>query len=184
MTSPSSNTNDQANVSVATKIFAEYGGFIYGVIRYKVKDKALVDDLYQDFFLSLVSNPIPSSVRNIKSYLYRAVKNDIIDAGRKIERYRNLKNYYANNYPINKDSSKNAFINEERANEIFKLIGGKLTPSEARAITLRYKNDCSIKEVAQKMDVKKESVSRYICTGLNKIRRFLNVKRGSQNDGF
>lgn len=180
------NIDERANVSLAAKIFAEYGEFIYRVIRYKAKNETLADDLYQDFFLSLVSNPVPPGVKDIKRYFYKAINNDIIDASRRIKRYQNLKKNYAHyaNYSINKNGSENAFINEGQINEIFELIGGKLTPREAKAITLRYKNDCSIEEVSQKMGVKKKSVSRYICTGLNKIRQLLNVKRGKQNDRF
>ena len=186
MTLPNANIDERANVSLAAKIFAECGEFIYRVIRYKVRNETLADDLYQDFFLSLVSNPVPPGVKDIKRYFYKAINNDIIDASRRIKRYQNLKKNYAHyaNYSINKNGSENAHINKGQINEILKLIGGRLEPREAKAITLRYKNGCSIEEVSQKMGVKKESVSSYICTGLNKIRQFLNVKRGSQNDKF
>ncbi|MHC4740116.1 MAG: RNA polymerase sigma factor [Planctomycetota bacterium] len=178
MALPSAHNNDQANVKKAAGIFNEYGEFIFSVILYKVQDKTLAEDLYQDFFLSIVSNPVPPDVRNIKSYLYKSLKNDVIDAGRRTERYRNMKSGYAEytGCVINKKSSRNAFNNEERTDEIFELIGGNLTPSEARAITLRYKKDRSIGEIAKEMNVKKESVSRYICVGLTKLRRLLNVK--------
>jgi DNA-directed RNA polymerase specialized sigma24 family protein len=64
------------NVGLAAKIFAEYGDFIRMVIRYKVKNEAQADDLFQDFFLSLVVSPLPAgehSGRNIlmgQSFLY------------------------------------------------------------------------------------------------------------------
>ena len=70
------------NVNSATKIFDEYGDFIYSVIRYKVKDEASAEDLYQDFFLSLVSSPIRKEVKDMKSYLYRAIINKIFDTKR------------------------------------------------------------------------------------------------------
>ena len=181
MALPGKNINTcMANVSLAAKVFAEYGDFIYGIIYYKVKNVAQADDLYQDFFLSLVSNPIPSSVKNIKSYLYKAITNDIIDASRQMERYKTLINKYANhlNFSINKNDSKRASIKEKQINEIFELLSGQLSPSEAKAITLRYRERCSINEVAEKMDVKKETVSRYICTGLKKIRQIFKKKQG------
>jgi len=178
MASPDENNNDRANVEKATRIFDEYGEFIFGVILSKVHDKNLAEDVYQDFFLSLVSRPITPDVRNIKSYLYKSLTNDIIDAGRKTERYHNLKNVYAEhtNYVVNKKRSRNALTNEGRTDEIFELIGGSLTPSEARAIALRYKKGRSIGEIAREMNVKKESVSRYLCVGLTKLRRLLNVE--------
>ena len=181
MASPSANTNNYANnVSIAAAIFAEHSDFIYSVLRYKAREQDQVEDLYQDFFLSLVSNPPLVSVRNIRSYIYKAITNDIIDAARRTQRYQNLRNKYADylNFSINKKSLKNASIDEGQMNRIFKLIEGRLTPSEIKAITLRYRDNCDINEVAQKMGVKKESVSRYISVGLKKIRRYFNVKRG------
>jgi len=182
MTFPKENNDRRANISAAADIFAEYGEFIFGIIFYKVHDKTLTEDLFQDFFLSLVDKPIPADVRNIKSYLYKSLKNDIIDAGRRTERYRSLKSDYAEytDYFINNKSSRNAFKSEEQTDEIFELIGGNLKPSEARAITLRYKKNRSIGEIAKEMNVKKASVSMYICTGLKKLRRVLNVENSAK----
>ena len=185
MAPPSTNSNSCANnVDIAAKIFAEYGDFIYDIIRNKVKDEAQADDLYQDFFLSLVSNPIPPDSQNIKGHLYRAITNDIIDACRRMERYRTLINKYADyfNFPVNKRGVTDAFINEKQINEIFRVAGEQLAPAKAEAIILRYKNDHSIKKIAKEMNVKKETVRRYICVGLKKLRQFLIAEQGDQND--
>ena len=178
---PSTSSDGRSNVDSAARTFAEYGDFIYAIIYHKIKDDNTANDLYQDFFLSLVSSPIPAHVHNIKSYLYKAIQNDVIDASRRIQRYQTLMDKYADyvNFSINKNCSGNAFDIEGQAGKIFKLIGGQLKPSEAKAIILRYRYNHSIEEVAQKMNVKKESVSRYICIGLNKIRQSLWLKRGS-----
>ena len=175
--------NNADNVSIAAGIFAEHSDFIYATLCYKARNKDQVDDLYQDFFLSLVSNPPSSSIRSVKSYIYKAITNDTIDSTRKMQRYQNMKKKYADylNFSVNKKSLKNAPINEGLMDGILKLIRGKLTSSEIRAITLRYRDGCSVTEVAEKMNVKKESVSRYVSVGLKKIRRYLNVnvKRGN-----
>ena len=62
---------DLDNLNSAARIFTEYGEFIYKIAIYKVRDKDLADDLCQNFFLSSMLNPIPSSVKNIKSYIIR-----------------------------------------------------------------------------------------------------------------
>jgi len=178
---PSSSTNNRANrVDVAAKVFAEYGDFIRAVIRYKVKNDAQSDDLFQDFFLSLVSKPIPAGVQNVKSYLYRAIINDIVDATRRVEKYKTRMNKYAEclNYSINKNDPENALVEVEQTDKMFKLIEGQLRHSEAQAVTLRYRNSCNIKEVAKKMHVNNRTVSRYLSAGLNKVRQFLTLKQG------
>jgi RNA polymerase sigma factor (sigma-70 family) len=169
-----------SNVTRAAEIYSEYGDFIRAVIRYKVKNDAQVDDLFQDFFLSLVSRPLPAGIRNVKSYLYKAITNDIVDAVRRVEKYKTRMDKYAEcfNYSVNNNRPENAFIETEQTNKMFRLIEGRLRHSEAQAITLRYRNSYNIKEVAKKMQVNNRTVSRYLSAGLSKVRQFLTVKRG------
>ena len=98
-----------SNVERAAEIFSEYGDFIFAIIRYQVSNNALAYDVFQDFFLSLVSRPIPAGVENIKSYLYRAITNDIIDAARRAERQQIRLHKYANhlNYSISEKKPEN-----------------------------------------------------------------------------
>jgi RNA polymerase sigma factor (sigma-70 family) len=170
----------RSNVARAAEVFSEYGDFIRAVIHYKVKNEALSGDLFQDFFLSLVSKPIPAGVQNVRSYLYRAIVNDIVDTTRRVEKYKTRMNKYAEclNYSINKNNPENALIEAEETDKMFKLIEGWLRRSEAQAISLRYRDSYNIKEVAKKMHVNNRTVSRYISAGLSKIRQFLTVKRG------
>ena len=175
------NTKDYSNnVTLADKVFSEYGDFIRAVINSQVKNKAETDDLFQNFFLFLVSKPLPVDVQNIKSYLYRAITNDIIDATRHIERYRSLMVHYAEylSYSINEGTSKNAIEEVEEAERIFRLIKRCLPHSEAQAVTLRYRKDRSIKDVARKMNVNRRTASRYISIGLKKARQFLTMELG------
>lgn len=169
-----------SNVAHAAEVFSKYGDFIQAVIRYKVKNEAWAGDLFQDFFLSLVSKPMPSGVQNVRSYLYRAIINDIADGTRRGEKYKTRINKYAerSNYSINKSTPENALIETEETDKMFKLIEGWLRRSEAQAVSLRYKNSYNIKEVAKKMHVNNRTVSRYISTGLSKIRQSLTVKQG------
>jgi len=173
------NTNNYANsVDAAAKLFVEYGDFIYTVIHYQVKNETQADDLFQNFFLSLVYKPIPQNVKNIKGYLYRAITNDIIDATRRVEKYSHHMHKYAENFnhSINKRTPENAFINVEETDKMFEILKGQLTSSQFQAIALRYKNHYSNKEIAEKMDVKSKSISRYISIGLKKIRQSLKLK--------
>jgi len=168
----------EKNVLTASEIFVEYGNFIRTVIRYHVNNEHQVDDLFQDFFLSLVYRPIPDRVDNIKSYIYRAVTNDIIDSIRRVEKYQKHTCKYRSQSKksINKNSPADALIGEEQLDKLLELIKGRLTASESKAITLRYGENHSVSDIAEKMGVKSRSVSRYISVGLKKIRQFLAGK--------
>jgi RNA polymerase sigma factor (sigma-70 family) len=170
-----------SNVEHAARIFSEYGDFILAVIRYQCGDHAQADDLLQDFFLSLVSKPVPADIRNVKGYLYRAITNDIVDAARRVQKYRALMHKYAESvdYAVNKNTPENALVETEEMNKTLKLIERCLPHSEAQAITLRYRENCDIQEISKKMRINNRSVSKYISAGLRKIRRFWPIKQGN-----
>ena len=168
-----------SNVNHATEIFFEYGDFIRTVIRHKIHDENRVEDLFQDFFVSLVSRPIPPDVRDLRSFIYKAIINDIIDRARSTERYKNLKHKYAEylEEPVNNCTAEDAFIEKEQTDKMIELIEMRVTRSEAKAITSRYCDNLCIQEIADRMSIDGRSVSRYISTGLRKVRQFFKVKK-------
>jgi RNA polymerase sigma factor (sigma-70 family) len=166
------------SVTGAARIISEYGTFIRTIIYCKVKNEDLAEDLFQDFYLSLVSKPIPAEIQNIKSYLYKAITNDILDATRRVNKYRTRINKYAkiSKYSINKIAPEDALIETEETDKMFEAIKGWLQRTESQAIILRYKDSFDVKETAKKMNVNNRTVSRYVSSGLSKIRHYLAVK--------
>jgi len=178
--SPSANPKDHVKgVEGASCIFAEHEGFIRAVIRYHIKDEARADDLFQDFFLYLISKPVPPGVKNVKSYLYRMISNYIVEAIHRTEKYQARIQRYAERlqYATSQHKPENSLISAEETTKMFELIERRLQPRHAEAITLRYRNNYEIKQVAKKMRVSCESVSRYVSVGLSKIRRFFTGRK-------
>jgi RNA polymerase sigma factor (sigma-70 family) len=168
------------NVQRAAAIFFEHGDFIHKVIHYKIRDENKVEDLFQDFFLSLVTRPIPQDVRNIRSFLYKAIINDVTDRTRSIQRYKKLKHKYADIFSesVNNKTTNDALLKTEQIEKMIELISKRATKSEASAINLRYRENLCIDEVADRMHINKRSVSRYISAGLRKVRRVLSLEQG------
>jgi len=178
--SPSANPKDHAKgVEGADCVFSQYGEFIRVVIRYHIKDEARADDFFQDFFLSLIFKPVPPGVQNIKGYLYRMITNHITEAIQRTEKYQARIQRYADRrkHSTTEHKPENSLIAEEETNKMFELIEERLEPRHAQAVRLRYRNNYKIKEIAQKMHVRSESVSRYISVGLGKIRQFLTSRK-------
>ena len=165
------------NVKAAAGVFKEYGDFIYTIICYEVKDKTMADDLFQDFFLSIVSNPPPSDAQNIKGYLYKAIINDIIDNVRRVNRYQAQLQRYSESfvYSAAAENPENVLIEEEEMDKVFSAIQRRLQDCEASAVTLRYVKDYKIKDVADEMKINNTAACRYIAEGIKKIRLFLRV---------
>lgn len=170
--------NVKEAVRAAAEIFAVYGGFIRAVIRFQAKNQFREDDFYQDFFLSLVRRPIPVEVRNIKSYLYRAIRNDIIDIMRRQVRQQEFFPKYAQEFRIsinNRKPTDALIVGEERV-ATFGYLTRQLRHREAEAFTLRYRDQCSIADIAARMGIDKRSVSRYLTAGMRRLREDLAIE--------
>jgi RNA polymerase sigma factor (sigma-70 family) len=165
------------DVQRAAAIFLEHGDFIRAVIRHKIKDKSITEDLFHNFFLSLVSRPIPAEVQDIKGYIYRAITNDVTDHVRRLKKYQAMTQRCADYKKIivNNRVPLDALIEKELTVRMVELIRNRVTKNEFKAIASRYCDDLSIKEAADRMNIDDRSVIRYISTGLRKVKRFLAI---------
>jgi RNA polymerase sigma factor (sigma-70 family) len=164
---------DLSNLDVAVSIFHEHGDFLRCAIRFQVRDPGLANDLFQEFFLRLVNRPVPRDVEDVRGYLFRALANDIVDARRRIKRYRQGVLQYAQLRAQAKVLRKpeEPLIEAEGVDRVVAAIEEQLLPREAKAVTLRYKDEFAVEEIAQKMGVNVRSVSRYLSAGLKKLRQ-------------
>lgn len=163
------------DVAAAAKIFSDYGDFIKKVIYSQVQDEDQAEDLFQNFFLSLVSKPFPKEIQNVKGYLYKAIINEIADANRLIKSYQNLISEYAerNNHTRSQEISEKVVIKTDEANRMFEIIEKRLPHTEAKASYLRYREDLSTAKIAEIMNVHRVTVRGYLHEGLKRIRRIL-----------
>jgi len=173
--------NNAEPVRRAAAIFDEHGRIIRSIIRSHVNNDAEVDDIYQDFFLSLVHKPVPERIRDTKSYLYRALRNDVLDAARKKSSYQARIQKYARFRRQQQPDHNPAdtIIRDEQMQKALELIDRELRPREAEAMIRRYACDQTVTEAAEKMGVTKRTLSRYVCVGLRKIRRITRQKEQS-----
>ncbi len=169
--------DEKAAVRAAAEIFDRYGGFIHAVLRFQAGTRFDPEDLFQEFFIVLIRKPVPPDVRVVRSYLYRAIVNYVIDRVEKQASYqRHLKKYaMQSRIFINNRSPKNAFIEEEETSTRVAYLARHLHKREAQAFALRYRDQRSIGEIAERMGVNKRTVSRYLCQGAKKLRGILAV---------
>ncbi len=175
-------------VELAAQIFREHGDLIHNIIRSNLHKKADtdVDDIFQDFFLSLVSKPVPDKVKNIKAYLYRAIKNDIADASRRTKCYRARVQKYSEcqkNRTMGKRPN-NMVAQSRDVRKLFQIIEHKLPQREFKAITERFIHDHSIDEAARRMRISGKTYSQYLWLGLKKIRSVFRTSDMTNSDKF
>ena len=172
------NVEIQEKVELASAIFHEYEDEIRAMIRFHVNDNSRIDDIFQDFFLSIVHKPVPSDIQNIGGYLYKAITNDVIDMTRRTKRYRSRIQRYAEGrrHSIVNDDPESIAIQLEEKQKMVELIEEQLPSREAEAVLERYGHNNSIGSAAKKMQVNKRSFSRYLCMGLKKSANLLIKK--------
>lgn len=164
-------------VGFAADVYEKFGDEIRAFIHFNVKDKSKADDIFQEFFISIVRKPIPSRLQDIQAYLYRAVTNDVIDLSRQIKNDRNHIQNYAECYKnqLNQEDPQKIAIQVESTKKMFQLIESRLPKREAEAVLQRFGRGFSIKDTAEKMHVNERIVSRYLSVALKKMRQFVPV---------
>ena len=163
----------------AADIFERYGVLIRATIAANVGDDSEADDIFQDLFLALVRRPIPSNLPYIEAYLYRLIVNDIIDTDRRTKNYQARIHRYSDLtcVQVQEDvAADETAIQLEEVQRMFELIIKRLQRHESKAVIASLV-DCH-RHAARKMGVKKRTFYRYVCTGLKKIREYVDKNEG------
>ena len=174
--SETNRTEIRKRVGLAAEVFDRYGDEIRAIIHFNVKDKSKADDIFQEFFVSIVRNPIPSNVQDVSAYLYRAVTNDVIDVSRQrkchqdhIQKYAECRKHF-----VIPEDPQNAVIQTENTKKMFHLIESLLPKHEAEVVIQRYGQGFSTTDTAEKLNVNKKIVSQYLSAALKKMREFVS----------
>ena len=174
----SANAPIYQRVKYASLIFEQYGDFLRTIIFFNIKNISEVDDIMQDFFISLVEHPIREDIEDIKSYLYRAIINDIIDAKRRTKSFKEHVFKYAdftNNASQQQIQHEEIILENEEIKKVLKIIKNYLPAHEAQALLNYYISDYDIKTAAERMKLNIRTFSRYVSTGIKKFRSFLEL---------
>jgi RNA polymerase sigma factor (sigma-70 family) len=162
-------------VRLASELFQKYGEEIRAIIHFNVKDKSKADDIFQEFFVSVIHKPIPSGIEDVKAYVYRAVTNDVIDLAREAKNHRDHLHKYAycrKKWVKPEDPQRNAIL-AESTKRMFRLIESHLPKREAQVVLQRFGHGSSIKDTAERMRVDKRNISRYLSVALKKMRQIV-----------
>jgi RNA polymerase sigma factor (sigma-70 family) len=165
------------NVQAAAEVFLKHSHEIRAIIKYNVHDESVAEDVYQEFFLSLVSCPLPPDIGNMKRFLYRAITNDILTMVRRSKRCREHLQAYiqCNRNGMPGAGGADRVIGREERDKALDIVEKHLHPSEYKAIQGRMRYGKDNEKAARDLGIKKRSYIRYLSVGLKKIRK-LNLK--------
>jgi len=153
------------------KAFDEYADALFKHCFFRVSDREVARDLVQDAFARTWDHLAQGKeVRDYRAFLYRTAGNLIID-------------FYRKKKPLSleemSDAEKNTLFYDERgerevADDARRLLAAVRTlPEPYRvAVTMRYIDDLSPKEIAEALGEKENAVSVRIHRGVEKLRAF------------
>jgi RNA polymerase sigma factor (sigma-70 family) len=166
-------------VEAAAKIIDKYETLVRTIIRLHADNDYDADDIFQDFFLSLVNKPIPLPTKDMKAYLSRAAINDVFDAIRSRKNYRqHLIEYYQSfKYRVARKTPQSMMLQAEELQKLFDLIEEHLSTREAEAILQKYRCGLNTSEAAEEMGINTRSFDRYVCVGMKKLSESVSRKK-------
>ncbi len=169
----------------AQEIYEEHGSFIQTVFNFHIQSMGGRfednEDVVQDFFLILVRNPLPPEVTDERAYLYRAITNHTA------KWVQHRKRQLAQTAKYSKQMSPEGsypsplfpVITSEQLSQLFGIISQYLPTHQARAVLYRYKYGHDDQKAAVKMGVNRRTFSRYVSTGLSRLRLLMNRSAGN-----
>ena len=165
-------------IAAAAKVFLNHVDFIRKIICFYIHDEQQADDVFQDFFLSFISHPLPVDIQKVESYLYKAITNDIVDILRHKECDQKSMYEYSelSTRAWKQKTPEEAVLLMDEMSRIFNLIERRLPRIEAQAVCLQYRDNLSTKEIAERMDVGAATIRGYVSKGLGRIRCLLDIK--------
>ena len=166
------------------RIYRDNGLFIRQVIRFHLGNSQNSEDVFQSLFLRLLEKPIPKKdAINQRSYLYRMIKNSIIDDVRRTRAYRDRISRYSSIQPYHKlvYDPADKTIQEDEVNFIMHIIDNYLPTHIAITLKLRYKKNYSDDQIARTTSVKRKTVIKYISEGLKRLRQILKRRNSGRS---
>jgi RNA polymerase sigma factor (sigma-70 family) len=172
--------SSQERVRLATEVFHKYHREIRAMIQAVVPNPGEADDLFQNLFLSLVAKPLPTDIRSVKRYLYRAIVNDVISQDRREEsRFRHIRVYALRQKWLRMETDpRDPLIAAEQTRRMLQTLD-RLRPTEAQAVIREFALDHDRSKASCEMGIKRRSFTKYLSRGIRKLRFITIAREGS-----
>lgn len=177
-------TDIPRRVGFAAEVFSRYSDEIRAMIGFNVKDPSRADDIFQNLFISLVCEPVPPHVTDVKAYLYRIIVNDVYDTFRRTKIHQESVEKYVEDrkYDLAQEYPQDSMIEAEETRQMLGVIERQLPKHQAVVIAHYYENGLNANNTAQKMHLSKRSVHRYLAAAKKKMRELIPENKETPND--
>lgn len=163
----------QGDKNAFSEIYLTFHDDLYRYGTRLIRNPEIVNDCIQNLFLRLWKNRNNlKPVREIKPYLFRSLRNHIVDI-LELEKQTVCINDEVEELYCIEFNAEDFLISSQTENEnhekVIKLLN-QLTPRQRHAIYLRYFEDMDFESISLVMNMNVQSVRNSICRGLQTMR--------------
>ncbi|RKD90965.1 RNA polymerase sigma factor [Mangrovibacterium diazotrophicum] len=163
-----------------TQIYHQYAENLFRFGRKFSVDEQLLDDAVQEVFVDLYlkREKLAGNIKNIKAYLFVALKNNLLkklDKSRRIPTL-GLDNFRELNFEIEYDAQQNMinFEIEEETNVRLTQAINQLSKKQKEIIYLKFEEELDYPEIAEVLLISVESARKQIYRALKSLRESLD----------
>ena len=156
------------------EFFQQWYGKLYAYLLKLVKSKDIADELTTDIFLKIWRDKedIPV-IQNADAYLFRVAHNKAIDFFRKTSRDAQVQKIIAKQIQTDQAPSADHFVLEAENEQLFRKAIECLSPQRRDIFLLSRVNGLTHEQIADKMNLSRNTVRNTIAESLKNIRQFL-----------
>lgn len=155
------------------KIYELYQGKLFLYTFRFTKSKSAAEEIVQEVFVRIWERRAQiDEVRNFNAYILRITKNLLIDGLKKAALDRNLQEKIHHSMQALKSTPADELIEKEIA-RLYQQALDTLTPSQKNVFLLSREEELSYDEIAQKLNIAKNTVRNQMSDALRSIREYL-----------
>ncbi|WP_316815782.1 RNA polymerase sigma factor [Pedobacter nyackensis] len=161
----------QGSSSAFDALYDKYWEHVYAAAYKRLGDAAYAKDITQDIFLQLWVRRAEIDIENLGSYLFTSVRNNVFKWLDKEQRYTPISELLLQ-LETAKDQSDGLLLKNELMAR-YEVIINTLTPGQKEIFKLRYHEDLSTSEIADRLNISRKTVQNQLRKSVVQLRSSL-----------
>lgn len=150
-------------------LYDKYWKLVYSAAYKRLKDENYAKDITQDIFLQLWQRRHQLRITHLPAYLYTAVRNNVLKWMEKTQRITPVPELLEQTANEGADA---ALLRKEFMIKYENLIN-TLTASQQQIFRMRYQQELSTAEIAEKLNISRKTVQNQLGKSMNNLRELL-----------
>ncbi|MFC3197663.1 sigma-70 family RNA polymerase sigma factor [Parapedobacter deserti] len=155
------------------RLYEKYWAYVFELAYARTKDLNLAEDITQGLFLRLWEKRQSLQITNIRSYLFIAVKNGVLNWIKAEQRKTPLTATLAELQEAD-TATDHSLLYQELLSIHDELID-RFTPAQQEIYHMRFRDDLTTKEIADKLGISRKTVQNQVHLCVTKLKKALSL---------